>query len=78
MTAIDADLEKRRDANMSRIRLQLTIGMRFVGTFLDLHPTAVATRRVLATMSRQLGIDTTVTARPRAHQPAGTLLVRRT
>ena len=68
-------VEKRGDANRLGFALQLTT-VRFVGTFLD-DPTAVPPA-VLATMSRQLGIDTTVTARPRAHQPAGTLLVRRT
>jgi uncharacterized protein DUF4158 len=56
----DADhaqiLEKRGDANRLGFALQLTT-VRFVGTFLE-DPTAVP-RAVLATMSRQLGIDPT-------------------
>ena len=49
-------VEKRGDANRLGFALQLTT-VRFVGTFLD-DPTAVPPA-VLATMSRQLGIDTT-------------------
>ena len=49
-------VEKRSDANRLGFALQLTT-VRFVGTFLD-DPTAVPPA-VLATMSRQLGIDTT-------------------
>ena len=49
-------IEKRGDANRLGFALQLTT-VRFVGTFLD-DPTAVPPA-VLATMSRQLGIDTT-------------------
>ena len=49
-------VEKRGDANRLGFALQLTT-VCFVGTFLD-DPTAVPPA-VLATMSRQLGIDTT-------------------
>ena len=49
-------VEKRGDANRLGFALQLTT-VRFVGTFFD-DPTAVPPA-VLATMSRQLGIDTT-------------------
>ena len=49
-------VEKRGDANRLGCALQLTT-VRFVGTFLD-DPTAVPPA-VLATMRRQLGIDTT-------------------
>ena len=49
-------VEKRGDANRLGFALPLTT-VRFVGTFLD-DPTAVPPA-VLATMSRQLGIDTT-------------------
>ena len=49
-------VDKRGDANRLGFALQLTT-VRFVGTFLD-DPTAVPPA-VLATMSRQLGIDTT-------------------
>ena len=49
-------VEKRGDANRLGFALQLTT-VRFVGTFLD-DPTVVPPA-VLATMSRQLGIDTT-------------------
>ena len=57
MTAITRrSVEKRGDANRLGFALQLTT-VRFVGTFLD-DPTAVPPA-VLATMSRQLGIDTT-------------------